>query len=211
MKLSGKGALALLAALAVSAEEGASASGGSESIMVCNAFAKFCYALHTSYSAANTNIHNISFVSYVYTHSYSYSFSLLHRLLLVKKAGCNPLAKTCQWRRRNSSQWQREVKWEWETMMRMRYETYYYYYSIICDFLSTTYILFFAMSYDIISKITSSHSHDSPSYYFLQILVMVMVSNNRTIHHTYRHIVLLLLLVVCNKSKTRREGHRGRL
>ena len=52
-------------------------------------------------------------------------------------------------------------------MMRMRYETYYYYYSIICDFLSTTYILFFAMSYDIICKITSSHSHDSPSYYFL--------------------------------------------
>ena len=103
MKLSGKGALALLAALAVSGE-GASASGGSESIMVCNAFAKFCYALHTSYSAANnTNIHNISFVSYVYTHSYS--FSLLHRLLLVtcmKKAGCNPLAKTCQWRRNSS-------------------------------------------------------------------------------------------------------------
>ena len=37
MKLSG-GALALLAALAVSCEE-ASASGGSESIMVCNVFA----------------------------------------------------------------------------------------------------------------------------------------------------------------------------
>ena len=102
MKLSGKGALALLAALVVSGEGASASGGGSESIMVCNAFAKFCYALHTSYSAANTNIHNISFVSYVYTHSYSYSFSLLHRLLLVKKAGCNPLAKTCQWRKNSS-------------------------------------------------------------------------------------------------------------
>ena len=45
MKLSG-GALALLAALAVSGE-GASASGGSESIMVCNVFAKFYYALYS--------------------------------------------------------------------------------------------------------------------------------------------------------------------
>lgn len=48
MKLSGKGALALLAALVVSGEEGASASGGgSESIMVCNVFAKFYYALYS--------------------------------------------------------------------------------------------------------------------------------------------------------------------
>ena len=78
MKLSGKGALALLAALVVSGEEGASASGGgSESIMVCNAFAKFCYALHTSYSAANTNIHNISLVSFVYTHTHTHSLSYI--------------------------------------------------------------------------------------------------------------------------------------
>ena len=48
-----------------------------------------------------TRIHIISCIFCV--HPYSYSFSLLHRLLLAKKAGCNPLAKTCQWRRRNSS------------------------------------------------------------------------------------------------------------